>query len=91
MGLHSPPSRFYRSSHLLLTTYDIQKLVASLNQQQQEVLTLRFGLRDGNPMTLAKIVAVMNISRERVRQIERDALKQMRQRRGSIRAYLSAS
>lgn len=70
---------------------DLQELLASLNQQQQEVLTLRFGLRDGNPMTLAKIGAVMNISRERVRQIERDALKHMRQRRSLIKAYLTAS
>ncbi|MEO1509139.1 MAG: RNA polymerase sigma factor, RpoD/SigA family [Cyanobacteria bacterium J06633_23] len=70
---------------------DIQELVASLTQQQQEVLNLRFGLRGGNPMTLAKIGAVMNISRERVRQIERAALKQMRQRQGSIKAYLTAS
>ncbi|MGD1852870.1 MAG: RNA polymerase sigma factor, RpoD/SigA family [Leptolyngbyaceae cyanobacterium] len=70
---------------------DIRKLMMSLTQQQQEVLTLRFGLKDGNPLTLAKIGAAMGISRERVRQIERDALKQMRQRRGSIRAYLTAS
>lgn len=70
---------------------DIRSLISSLTQQQQEVLTLRFGLRDGNPMTLAKIGTIMNISRERVRQIERDALRQMRQRRGSIKAYLTAS
>ena len=70
---------------------DIRTLVSQLTLQQQEVLTMRFGLNDGNPMTLAKIGAVMNISRERVRQIERDALRHMRQRRSSIKAYLTAS
>ncbi|NEP60823.1 MAG: RpoD/SigA family RNA polymerase sigma factor [Symploca sp. SIO2G7] len=70
---------------------DIRKLVASLSPQQQEVLTLRFGLQGDGPMTLAKIGAAMSISRERVRQIERDALKHIRRQRGAIRAYLTAS
>ncbi|MEM9803820.1 MAG: RNA polymerase sigma factor, RpoD/SigA family [Cyanobacteria bacterium P01_D01_bin.56] len=70
---------------------DIRKLMLSLTPQQREVLTLRFGLRDSNPMTLAKIGLAMNISRERVRQIERDALKCMRRQRGIVRAYLNAS
>lgn len=70
---------------------DIRQLMTTLTQQQQEVLTLRFGLRDGNTMTLAKIGSILNISRERVRQVEREALKRLRQRRGAMKSYLAAS
>ncbi len=68
---------------------DLQKLMASLTQQQQEVLVLRFGLRDGQSMSLAKVGDALNLSRERVRQIEREALKRMRQQRGMVKAYLT--
>ncbi|MEO0349387.1 MAG: RNA polymerase sigma factor, RpoD/SigA family [Cyanobacteria bacterium P01_A01_bin.15] len=70
---------------------DIRQLMATLTQQQQEVLTLRFGLRDGNAMTLAKIGNLLDVSRERVRQIERAALQRMRQQHGSMKAYLAVS
>ncbi|MEM9215929.1 MAG: RNA polymerase sigma factor, RpoD/SigA family [Cyanobacteria bacterium P01_F01_bin.150] len=66
----------------------LQALIADLTPQQQEVLSLRFGLEDGNTMTLAKIGARMSISRERVRQIEREALTKLRKRQGDMRAYL---
>jgi RNA polymerase nonessential primary-like sigma factor len=70
---------------------DLQAMMASLSPQQREVLSLRFGLRDGKTLTLAKIGALLNISRERVRQIERDALKRLRQNRSKVRSYLAVS
>ena len=66
----------------------LQTLIADLTPQQQEVLSLRFGLQDGKTMTLAKIGTRMSISRERVRQIEREALTKLRKRQGDMRAYL---
>ncbi|AFY79703.1 MAG: RNA polymerase sigma factor, RpoD/SigA family [Hydrococcus sp. C42_A2020_068] len=69
---------------------DLEKLMADLTPQQREVLALRFGLTDGKPLTLAKIGIRLNISRERVRQIEREALSKLRQRKGSIREYLAS-
>jgi len=66
----------------------LRQLIADLTPQQQEVLALRFGLQDGKTMTLAKIGARMQISRERVRQIEREALTKLRKRQGDMRAYL---
>jgi RNA polymerase nonessential primary-like sigma factor len=69
---------------------DLEKLMADLTIQQQEVLALRFGLVDGQPLTLAKIGVRLNISRERVRQIEREALSKLRQRKGTIREYLAS-
>ena len=66
----------------------LHTLIADLTPQQQEVLSLRFGLQDGKTMTLAKIGTRMSISRERVRQIEREALTKLRKRQGDMRAYL---
>lgn len=69
---------------------DLEKLLADLTPQQREVLSLRFGLADGQPLTLAKIGTRLNISRERVRQIEREALAKLRKRKGNIREYLAS-
>jgi RNA polymerase nonessential primary-like sigma factor len=69
---------------------DLDNLMEDLSPQQREVIGLRFGLTDGQPMTLAKIGTILNISRERVRQIEREALTKLRKRKASIREYLAS-
>jgi RNA polymerase nonessential primary-like sigma factor len=69
---------------------DLEKLMADLTPQQKEVICLRFGLDNGQPLTLAKIGVRLNISRERVRQIEREAIAKLRKRRGNIREYLAS-
>jgi len=70
--------------------FDLEKLMADLTPQQREVLSLRYGLADGQPLTLAKIGTRLNISRERVRQIEREALSKLRKRKAYIREYLAS-
>jgi RNA polymerase nonessential primary-like sigma factor len=69
---------------------ELEQLMADLTPQQREVLSLRFGLEDGQALTLAKIGDRLNISRERVRQIEREALTKLRKRRADIREYLAS-
>ncbi len=69
---------------------DLEKLMADLTPQQREVLALRFGLEDGQALTLAKIGDRLNISRERVRQIEREALSKLRKRKAAIGEYLAS-
>lgn len=69
---------------------DLEHLMADLTPQQREVLSLRFGLEDGQSMTLASIGDRLKISRERVRQIEREALTKLRKRRADIREYLAS-
>ena len=69
---------------------DLEKLMIELTPQQRQVLTLRFGLSDGKSMTLAKIGEILSVSRERVRQIEREALTILRKRRGDVREYLAS-
>ncbi len=80
------PEEYTTQSSLKL---DLDKMMADLTPQQQRVLSLRFGLTDGNAMTLAKIGDLMSISRERVRQIEREALSKLRKQQRDIREYLA--
>ncbi|MBD1921995.1 RNA polymerase sigma factor, RpoD/SigA family [Microcoleus sp. FACHB-831] len=70
---------------------DLDDLLAELTPQQREVLTLRFGLEDGNELSLAKVGQRLNLSRERVRQLEHQALAQLRRRHGNVREYIAAS
>lgn len=69
---------------------DLHRMIGELTDQQQEVLTLRFGLQDGQPHTLAKIGEHLSISRERVRQIEREALSKLRKRKSEMTEYLAS-
>ncbi len=69
---------------------DLEKLMSHLTPQQREVISLRFGLGNGKPLTLAKIGDCLSISRERVRQIEREALTRLRKQKTVIREYLAS-
>ncbi|MEH2173902.1 RNA polymerase sigma factor, RpoD/SigA family [Nostoc sp.] len=53
---------------------ELEDLLSTLSRQQQEILNLHFGLTDGNELSLEQIGQRMGISRERVRQIEKQAL-----------------
>lgn len=81
------PEEFVTQSAL---SYDLERLMGELTPQQREVISLRFGLVDGQTMTLAKIGEQLNISRERVRQIEREALTKLRKYKTSINEYLAS-
>ncbi|MDX2216884.1 MAG: RNA polymerase sigma factor, RpoD/SigA family [Oculatellaceae cyanobacterium bins.114] len=69
---------------------DLDNMLADLTPQQREVLILRFGLNDGHELSLAKVGQRMNISRERVRQLERQALDHLRRRKANVRGYLAS-
>ena len=74
-----------------LMRQDLNSLLSELTTQQQTVLTLRFGLEDGKELSLAKIGQRLNISRERVRQLEHQALAHLRRRRSNVEEYIAAS
>ncbi|MGB3311913.1 MAG: RNA polymerase sigma factor SigC [Nodosilinea sp.] len=71
---------------------DLQQLMADLTTREQDVINMRFGLGDGTPYSLAEIGRALELSRERVRQIESKALQKLRQpkRRNRVRDYLEA-
>ncbi len=67
----------------------VTEALACLTEQERTVLTYRFGLTGGSPLTLKEIGKKMGISRERVRQIECQAktrLRRMFARRRMIKA-----
>jgi RNA polymerase nonessential primary-like sigma factor len=70
--------------------HDLDNMLADLTPQQREVLVLRYGLNDGHELSLAKVGQRMNISRERVRQLERQALDHLRRRKANVRGYLAS-
>ena len=71
---------------------DLQLLLTDLTSRERDVIQMRFGLGDGNPYSLAEIGRALDLSRERVRQIEAKALQKLRQpkRRNQVRDYLEA-
>jgi RNA polymerase primary sigma factor len=56
----------------------IETVLTTLNDREREVLTLRFGLRDGYSRTLEEVGKMFHVTRERIRQIEAKALRKMR-------------
>ncbi|CDN15519.1 Group 2 RNA polymerase sigma factor @ Cyanobacteria-specific RpoD-like sigma factor, type-7 [Richelia intracellularis] len=71
---------------------DLQNLLADLTTRERDVILMRFGLADGHPYSLAEIGRALELSRERVRQIESKALQKLRQpkRRNLIRDYMES-
>ena len=52
--------------------------LASLSEREQQILSMRFGLGDQEACTLEEVGAILNISRERVRQLEKRAMSRLR-------------
>ncbi len=69
---------------------ELHATLAELTRQQQDVIRLRFGLEDGAELSLAKVGEILNLSRERVRQLEHQALSHFRRRHSSFRDYVAS-
>lgn len=82
----SPEDKLVRES----LQRELSDLLTDLTTREREVICMRFGLGNGTPYSLAEIGRVMELSRERVRQIEAKALHKLRQpkRRNRVRDYL---
>ena len=70
---------------------DVRAVLATLDEREQQVIRMRYGLDDGQPRTLDQIGRMFGLSRERVRQIEREVMGKLRQgeRAERLRAYAS--
>jgi RNA polymerase primary sigma factor len=73
---------------LLRTTLD--ELLTTLRPREERILRLRFGLQDGYRYTLEEVGEKFGLTRERIRQIEKQALRRLRHPRRSrrLRDYL---
>jgi RNA polymerase primary sigma factor len=56
----------------------VDEVLDALTPRERAVIRLRFGLEDGNPLTLAEVGNRLGVSRERVRQLEADGLRKLR-------------
>lgn len=70
----------------------VRVALGELDEKEREVVELRFGLdRDGDPRTLQEVGDILQLSRERIRQIESRAKEKLRRskRAGELRSYLN--
>ena len=72
-----------------LRHHDVRKVLSTLEIREHEVIKLRYGLDDGLPRTLDQIGRHFGLSRERVRQIEREVMSKLREgdRADKLREY----
>ncbi len=81
----------YVSNELL--KQDLNKAMEELNERERHLITLRFGLEDGQQRSLDEVSRLFQLPRERVRQIEFKALRKLRHpvRSGKLKDYLPDS
>jgi len=58
---------------------EVEELLSVMDERSREIIKMRFGLDTGLPRTLAEVARKFKITRERVRQIEKEALAKMRE------------
>lgn len=66
------------AASMSLLKEQLDEVLKTLTPREAKVLSLRFGLKDGNPKTLEDVGKEFNVTRERIRQIEAKALRKLR-------------
>lgn len=66
------------AASMSLLKEQLADVLKTLTPREEKVLSLRFGLADGNPKTLEEVGKEFNVTRERIRQIEAKALRKLR-------------
>ena len=61
-----------------LLEIEIRKALSGLTARESRIVELRYGLRDGQPLTLQDVAERFGLTRERIRQIEKEALAKLR-------------
>lgn len=76
---------------LSLLSEEIEDLLSTLTPREARILTMRYGLSGGREYTLKEVGKKFGLTRERIRQIEQEALRKLRHPRRSrrLRAYLN--
>ena len=66
------------AASMALMREQLAEVLKTLTPREARVLSLRYGLEDGNPKTLEEVGKEFNVTRERIRQIEAKALRKLR-------------
>lgn len=66
----------------------IREILNDLTPREQEVIKYRYGLEGDHACTLEEVGKMMNVTRERIRQIEAKALRKLKQKHRLMRDYL---
>ena len=76
---------------LTLLSEEIEELLSALTPREARILTMRYGLSGGREYTLKEVGKKFGLTRERIRQIEQEALRKLRHPRRSerLQAYLN--
>jgi RNA polymerase sigma factor (sigma-70 family) len=74
---HSQPSPC-DAAVLALLPREVTTLLSALDEREQMIISLRYGLDRGEPRTLEEVVEHVHLSRERIRQIEAKAMSKLR-------------
>ena len=92
MGLTQVESTSDSSSaaYQMMLAEEMGKVLATLDPREERILRLRYGLQDGKEYTLEQVGERFGLTRERIRQIEQQALKKLRhpRRSRSLHGYL---
>jgi RNA polymerase primary sigma factor len=73
---------------VMLRSAELQVALAQLSERMRHVLELRFGLTGAVPKTLEEVGAELGVTRERVRQLESRALRELQAAAPDLRLYL---
>jgi RNA polymerase primary sigma factor len=73
---------------VMLRSAELQIALAQLSERMRHVLELRVGLTGGGPKTLEEVGAELGVTRERVRQLESRALRELQAAAPDLRLYL---
>jgi RNA polymerase sigma factor (sigma-70 family) len=79
-ALISDPDSFRQEREILRAEVDriLKKALRQLPARERYILERRFGMQDGSELTLEAVSRILKLSKERVRQLEREALLKLR-------------
>jgi RNA polymerase primary sigma factor len=75
----------------LILAEQIEEILDDLGQREALIMRLRYGLQGNEPHTLKEIGEILHLSRERIRQLEKEILRKLRQPRFArqLRAFMN--
>ncbi|HSH01623.1 MAG TPA: sigma-70 family RNA polymerase sigma factor [Anaerolineae bacterium] len=87
--IEAPPPMEMVAQNML--TEEISQILDQLTPREARILRLRYGLQDGESRTLKEVGEMFGLSRERIRQLEKEALRKLRHPNfaGHLRQYLN--